>query len=237
MTEYLFIAKPETNYKEVKAGTHMNWSCSATATTGDRALLYITRGQGIIAEWIIASKPWKTKKYYRCKVQFLRDINTPITIDEIRLLAPTWKAVQPNFRGHHSISIPKNIYTRICKRRPGALTSYDTEIHKLNLAIKKSQKSSKKERQKRLRCALKKPRTIQVIQTLFQRNTDVIAEILDRANGFCERCGSAAPFISSATGQPYLEVHHKTRLADGGYDTVKNAIALCPNCHRHEHYA
>lgn len=214
MTEYLFIAKPETNYKEVKAGTHMNWSCSATATTGDRALLYITRGQGIIAEWIIASKPWKTKKYYRCKVQFLRDINTPITIDEIRLLAPTWKAVQPNFRGHHSISIPKNIYTRICKRRPGALTSYDTEIHKLNLAIKKSQ-----------------------IQTVFQRNTDVIAEILDRANGFCERCGSAAPFISSATGQPYLEVHHKTRLADGGYDTVKNAIALCPNCHRHEHYA
>ncbi|WP_256325004.1 HNH endonuclease signature motif containing protein [Nitrosomonas sp. Nm132] len=37
-------------------------------------------------------------------------------------------------------------------------------------------------------------------------------------------------------GSPYLEVHHKIPLAFGGEDTVVNAIALCPNCHREAHY-
>ncbi|MGH8437576.1 MAG: HNH endonuclease [Pseudomonas sp.] len=32
------------------------------------------------------------------------------------------------------------------------------------------------------------------------------------------------------------EVHHKVRLADGGLDTVENAIAVCPNCHRQAHF-
>ena len=27
------------------------------------------------------------------------------------------------------------------------------------------------------------------------------------------------------------------RLADGGPDTVENAVALCPNCHRRLHYS
>lgn len=35
---------------------------------------------------------------------------------------------------------------------------------------------------------------------------------------------------------PTLEVHHLRRLADGGSDTVANAVALCPNCHREIHY-
>jgi 5-methylcytosine-specific restriction protein A len=33
-----------------------------------------------------------------------------------------------------------------------------------------------------------------------------------------------------------LEVHHKKQLSEGGEDTVENAIALCPNCHREAHY-
>ena len=35
---------------------------------------------------------------------------------------------------------------------------------------------------------------------------------------------------------PYLEVHHIIRLADDGDDSVENAIALCPNCHREAHF-
>lgn len=31
-------------------------------------------------------------------------------------------------------------------------------------------------------------------------------------------------------------MHHRRRLADGGEDTVANAIALCPSCHRERHY-
>ena len=33
-----------------------------------------------------------------------------------------------------------------------------------------------------------------------------------------------------------LEVHHTKPLAEGGEDTVNNAEALCPNCHKEAHY-
>ncbi|WP_414449152.1 HNH endonuclease [Burkholderia sp. 22PA0099] len=48
-------------------------------------------------------------------------------------------------------------------------------------------------------------------------------------------CERPAPF-RRPNGSPYLEVHHRVRLADGGDDTVENAIALCPNCHREHHF-
>ena len=59
--------------------------------------------------------------------------------------------------------------------------------------------------------------------------------VLERANGICQRCRNNAPFLRDSDGLPYLEVHHKTPLAEGGLDMVENAIALCPNCHRHAH--
>ncbi|MEE7094460.1 HNH endonuclease, partial [Escherichia coli O10] len=37
-------------------------------------------------------------------------------------------------------------------------------------------------------------------------------------------------------GTPFLEVHHIEWLSKGGEDSVENAIALCPNCHRQAHY-
>jgi len=80
------------------------------------------------------------------------------------------------------------------------------------------------------------PRRRQIKTTLFLRNPFVIAYVLRQANGHCQVCGSPAPFASRTTGKPYLEVHHKKRLADGGEDTPENAIALCPNCHRKKHF-
>jgi 5-methylcytosine-specific restriction enzyme A len=32
------------------------------------------------------------------------------------------------------------------------------------------------------------------------------------------------------------EIHHVKLLADSGEDTVENAMALCPNCHRESHF-
>ena len=60
--------------------------------------------------------------------------------------------------------------------------------------------------------------------------------MLLRANGVCELCGKAAPFARRIDGSPYLEVHHRVMLSDDGDDTVENAVAACPNCHREEHY-
>lgn len=62
------------------------------------------------------------------------------------------------------------------------------------------------------------------------------AEVLDRATGKCERCDQPAPFRRASDGSPYLEVHHRKPLAANGEDTVENALALCPNCHRELHF-
>ena len=94
----------------------------------------------------------------------------------------------------------------------------------------------KEQRYKQLPQAGHKPRSIIVQHRAFIRSKAVVAEVLLRASGICESCKGAAPFLRKATGLPYLEVHHRITLADGGDDTVENAIALCPNCHRKMHH-
>ncbi|WP_237113909.1 HNH endonuclease [Pseudomonas aeruginosa] len=88
----------------------------------------------------------------------------------------------------------------------------------------------------RLAAAPAMPKVVYRIVREFERNPDVVAEVLLRANGICEACRQPAPFLRRRDGSPYLEVHHITPLADGGEDTVVNAIALCPNCHREKHF-
>ena len=102
--------------------------------------------------------------------------------------------------------------------------------------VKSSRKLTKFQREKRLNEAQKKPDVMQTTCVVFKRNPDVIVEILEIAKGYCQDCGNPAPFYRETDGSPYLEVHHKIPLAEGGDDTVENAIALCPNCHRKEHY-
>ena len=80
------------------------------------------------------------------------------------------------------------------------------------------------------------PIRIEITTVAYRRNPDVVAEVLLRASGTCETCKSKAPFLRSSDGTPYLEVHHKVQLSSGGHDTVANAIAICPNCHRRAHF-
>lgn len=79
------------------------------------------------------------------------------------------------------------------------------------------------------------PVSVSTSMTQFRRNATVKAWVLQQANGQCEACGQFAPFTGS-DGLPFLEVHHLRQLADRGSDTVSNAVALCPNCHREAHY-
>lgn len=69
----------------------------------------------------------------------------------------------------------------------------------------------------------------------YVRDPMVIRWVLDRADGLCELCGRQAPFLRPS-GEPFLEVHHVIPLAESGPDTVENARALCPNCHREIHW-
>lgn len=73
------------------------------------------------------------------------------------------------------------------------------------------------------------------IYSRFVRDPNVIAWVLNTASGHCEVCGKAAPFLRES-GEPYLEVHHVLPLSEGGPDTIDNAVACCPNCHRQLHH-
>ena len=92
------------------------------------------------------------------------------------------------------------------------------------------------DRAARLAAADPMPKTATVTATVYLRNPDVRATVLLRANGTCEGCTKPAPFFKRSDGTPFLEVHHRIPLAEKGRDTVANAIALCPNCHREAHH-
>lgn len=70
----------------------------------------------------------------------------------------------------------------------------------------------------------------------YERDPKVVAWVEKRAAGRCELCGDDAPF-KRADGSPFLEVHHIVPLGKTGKDTVFNAAALCPNCHRACHHS
>jgi 5-methylcytosine-specific restriction protein A len=79
-----------------------------------------------------------------------------------------------------------------------------------------------------------KPGSRVATTTTYQRDPNVVSYTLKRVNGVCELCEQPAPF-NKRNGEPYLEVHHVVQLAHGGEDTIGNAVALCPNCHRKMH--
>jgi len=81
-----------------------------------------------------------------------------------------------------------------------------------------------------------KPRTVDSTRKTFARSVRVAAYVEKAANGVCELCDQRAPFID-VSGLPFLEVHHIRMLADEGPDTVDNAVAVCPNCHRALHFS
>nr|MBL8412645.1 HNH endonuclease [Dechloromonas sp.] len=114
--------------------------------------------------------------------------------------------------------------------------SWDLNCRMFESEVTKSLGDSRENRLQRLLQAQKMPKTLMVQTAVFVRNPDVVAEVLIRARGHCEQCKKPAPFLRAKDGSPYLEVHHIIQLSQGGEDSVSNAIALCPNCHRMAHF-
>jgi 5-methylcytosine-specific restriction protein A len=79
------------------------------------------------------------------------------------------------------------------------------------------------------------PKQVSVTTTSYVRDPKVRAWVAELAKGICEGCGENAPF--EVDGLPFLEVHHVKHLAQKGSDSITNAVALCPNCHRRCHLA
>lgn len=117
-----------------------------------------------------------------------------------------------------------------------SLTSFDAAERDLQRRVNQALKLPPEELLKRLKSAPEFPSTSVTQKKVFNRNATVIAAVLRRADGHCEACRQPAPFLRASDGSPFLEVHHKEPLAEGGKDTVENALALCPNCHRKAHF-
>lgn len=140
---------------------------------------------------------------------------------------------------HHEIEENGAMWAHL-KRYDQEETSYvSTEENyrqQLQNEVQTSSETSDADREARLANAAKKPEEIQIVSKAYKRNPDVIAAVLKRAGSDCENCGNEAPFNRRSNGTPYLEVHHVIPLSEDGDDTVDNAIAVCPNCHRELHF-
>lgn len=160
----------------------------------------------------------------------------------------TWYLV-----GNHGHAYPlKYIYAIATNQAPSSFNTSDPirELGRLGFDLKREPKDFDAEflrrikkslenpaaRSNRLAKAPKMPSLVVREVVTYERNTDVVAEVLARAKGICQGCNKPAPFLKKSNGEPYLEVHHVKQLADGGEDTVENAIAVCPNCHRKAHH-
>ncbi len=120
---------------------------------------------------------------------------------------------------------------------PGAQKLTPSQQDLANLARFRSNKLRKKsieELRRRAELAPKKPQKRHATTTQIVRNMAVVEYVKKAAKGICDLCGKPSPFVDKK-GQPYLECHHVTRLADGGDDWISNAVALCANCHRKMH--
>jgi hypothetical protein len=69
----------------------------------------------------------------------------------------------------------------------------------------------------------------------IERDTKVKAWVIQQAKGKCEYCQETG-FIKD-NGKHYMEVHHLLPLAEQGSDTIRNTVAVCPNCHKKLHFA
>lgn len=70
----------------------------------------------------------------------------------------------------------------------------------------------------------------------FVRDPYIVAGALARAQGLCEMPNCSSQLFQREDDRPYLEVHHIVPLGEGGDDTLINAAALCPSCHRELHF-
>lgn len=137
-------------------------------------------------------------------------------------------------------NLVKAVYIQTCQQ---PLEKNETEIRDYKSMYEEEEEKvsevrrwTKERRQKKLQEYPVLPAKILITTSIFKRNPYVKAEVLERANGICERCGVPAPFMKKTDGTPYLQVHHRIPLANGGEDTVENAVALCPNCHMELHH-
>lgn len=89
---------------------------------------------------------------------------------------------------------------------------------------------------RRARLAKGKPRRRVVVRDDFVRDAFVVTAALIRSGNRCEMPGCESRLFERDNGKSYVEVHHVIPLGEDGEDSLANAAALCPHCHREQHF-
>lgn len=166
---------------------------------------------------------------------------------EVKLVEKPYQAIQKDENGHdrkvwmfplkpvdstHVVTPPK--FT-IPKEDPEAVKAKKKKVLDENASPEYAEGLSDADLKEaaKLRGRKKVPeKTVSTVQR--ERDPYVSEHVKRRAKGICDLCNNPAPF-KDKKGKPYLESHHVKWLSEGGEDTVDNAVALCPNCHKKVH--
>jgi len=157
--------------------------------------------------------------------------NKVYTIGPIKLSKSPYQETQPDQDGND-----RQVWMfplKLISGKPPLL-----EKNKITALVKLKEKQAKKlsdqelRRRAMLAGKIAGRRTISSLQ--FERNIWVSEYTKRKANGICQLCNKNAPF-NNKSGIPYLETHYIVSLSAGGDDSIQNAVALCPNCHRKMH--
>lgn len=208
----------------------------------DYIIYYFKRDKNIKGGYIkglykVAEKPWNKEESWSSKIQIelepIKILKKEINIRPLLPVLELFKNHQDKnwgslLQGSNNIRELSEYDFIILESRINEMSFHET--------VESSIKDDNKNRKQRLNSANKLPKKDSTSVIRYRRNPDVIAEVLIRAKGICEECREKAPFLRASNNSPYLEVHHKIQLSQGGEDTVQNAIAVCPNCHRRLHY-
>jgi hypothetical protein len=215
-----------------KSGSRVDrWMVPKSAATGDELVIYVM-GHGLFATAIVAGSPYRRKDWpnrYGAAISSLRLISPPISIGVVKRDVPSWAWT----RYPRSITTPKasvSVKLRALvenRRRHRGAELDDGDLKEASLAelrrwalLKSSSTASSSSR----------------LVTQRRRERGIKLYALKRAEGACEFCKSNAPFRNEK-GNPYLECHHITELANEGADHINQVLAICPNCHRRAHHA
>jgi predicted HNH restriction endonuclease len=213
-----------------------NESCFKSIQIGDMVLAYETGLNKAITTICQVANKYEENEEIIVEFQKKKDFNIYLNLDSLRAMNQlnNCQVIQNHIgtlfelEGKHFDVIVREL------NRLNAIESYHEVLY---MSVQESLAIGPQIRKGRLENrSTTIPDSYEIITRIYHRNPDVIATVLERANGECEKCNKPAPFIRATNGTPYLEVHHKIRLADGGEDTIENAIAVCPNCHRLLHY-
>ncbi|HEY8893144.1 MAG TPA: HNH endonuclease [Clostridium sp.] len=213
-----------------------NQSCFDDIKIGDKVVAYeIGEISGITAICEVINKKYENEEII---VEFRKEIDFEefLNLDEMRANKELEGCKVVGFHRGTIFKIEKEHFY-IIKKMLEEINIQLNSISEFDKAVNESLRLSVEERRKRLES--KKNSISEKINTVssgYRRNPDVVAEALERAQGRCGKCRKEGPFKRVSDGTIYLEVHHIIRLADGGEDTVENAIAVCPNCHRELHF-